>query len=574
METLPEDFSACTALVADGNANSRAVIVAQLRALGIHQVFQCIRPADARRRLEVQDFDFVLCEMYFPDEETTGQELLDDLRRNHLLPYATVFVMVTGEATYLKVAEAAESALDGYLLKPHKAAQLEERLMLARARKRSLQSVFDAIAQQDFERATDLCAQRFHQRGHFWLYAGRVGAELLMRLGRHAQAQALYQIMLEAEPLPWAQLGVARTHLERGELSLACSTAETLLKAEPDFAEAHDLLGRAQFEQGQFDAALVTFMHAVELTPSSITRVQTAGMMRFYCGQASAAAPLLERAVRLGLESKLFDAQTLALLALAKLAQEDRRGLLRCADHLNHLIERAPDNLRLQRLLAFTQACALLLSGDAEATCTAVIDLARDRMGSEFDFESAANVVALLTQMRSRQIYFRAAEDVIQSLASRFCSQRTHTEMLCACAADYAPYQGWIRGAHQQIQNDAEAALMLAHQGQITAAIEALEAGSAENLNVRLIDNAVQLLHKHAAQIPQFTRLNERVQALKQRAGAGNRRLTLGRPGRQAGGMALRSGARAKTAPLRNHFNSAQLPPGYPFREGVIDLDR
>ena len=42
----------------------------------------------------------------------TGQDLLDELRREQLLPFSTVFVMVTGEATYAKVTEAAESALD------------------------------------------------------------------------------------------------------------------------------------------------------------------------------------------------------------------------------------------------------------------------------------------------------------------------------------------------------------------------------------------------------------------------------------------------------------------------------
>ena len=572
MESLPEDFSTCTALVADGNANSRAVIVAQLRALGIHQIFQCIRPADARRRLEVQDFDFVLCEMYFPEDDTTGQELLDDLRRNHLLPFATVFVMITGEATYVKVAEAAESALDGYVLKPHKAAHLEERLMVARARKRSLQPVFDAIGNQDFERATTLCTERFHQRGHFWLYAGRVGAELLMRLGRYAQAQALYQIMLETEPLPWARLGIARTHLERGELTQACSSVEALLQDEPDYAEANDLLGRAQFERGQLELALATYVHATELTPSSISRVQSAGMLYFYCGQPRQAEPLLERAVRLGLESKMFDPQSLALLGLTRLARDDRRGLQRCLDDFAHLMGREPENSRLQRLAHFLTVGTLLLTGDAESTHAAVAGLAVDIKGSEFDFESAANLIALLAQMRSRQIYFREAEDVIHSVALRYCSHRTRTEMLCACAQDHAPYQDWIRKAHQQIQSHTEAALMLAHQGQIVAAIEALADHAEDCLNVRLIDNAVQLLHKYAAALPEHAALSERVHNLKQRAGAGNRRLTLGRSGRQPGGMLLRSGARAKAAPLsRVAPVSTQLPPSYPFDGGATD---
>jgi len=60
--------------------------------------------------------------------------------------------MITGEATYAKVAEAAESALDGYMLKPHKATQLGERLVAARVRKVSLQGIFTAIEEEASKR--------------------------------------------------------------------------------------------------------------------------------------------------------------------------------------------------------------------------------------------------------------------------------------------------------------------------------------------------------------------------------------------------------------------------------------
>ena len=61
-----------------------------------------------------------------------------------LLPYTTVFLMISGEASYDKVAEAAESALDGYLLKPYTASALGERLKQARHRKRELGAIFGA----------------------------------------------------------------------------------------------------------------------------------------------------------------------------------------------------------------------------------------------------------------------------------------------------------------------------------------------------------------------------------------------------------------------------------------------
>ncbi len=134
MQLREDDLSTAQALVIDPNPTSRSILVSQLRDLGMGTVVQTARLQDARRHLEYRKFDVVLCEMHFPQESMSGQDLLDDLRRNQLLPFATVFIMVTGEATYTKVAEAAESALDGYLLKPLKASQLCERLQLARIR--------------------------------------------------------------------------------------------------------------------------------------------------------------------------------------------------------------------------------------------------------------------------------------------------------------------------------------------------------------------------------------------------------------------------------------------------------
>ena len=128
---MPANLHDAKALVIEGNPQSRSIIVGQLRDAGVGTIVQCPRLADARTKLEMWTFDVVISEQYFEREDMTGQDLLDDLRRNQLLPFYTVFVMVTSESSYSKVAEAAESALDAYLLKPHTHNDLAQRLKLA-----------------------------------------------------------------------------------------------------------------------------------------------------------------------------------------------------------------------------------------------------------------------------------------------------------------------------------------------------------------------------------------------------------------------------------------------------------
>jgi CheY-like chemotaxis protein/cytochrome c-type biogenesis protein CcmH/NrfG len=344
MATFDDDLSKCTALVVDGNPTSRSILVGQLREFGMGSVSQAARAVDARRQLEFKSFDFVLCELHFASEDFSGQDLLDDLRRNQLMPFSTIFIMITGEATYAKVAEAAESALDGYLLKPHKAAHLGERLRQARVRKLSLQGIFSAIEAEDFATAARLCMERFESKGLFWLYAARVGAELMLRIGQPGEAQKLYRAVVAAKTLPWAKLGVARSQLDAGQTTQAVSTLESLISEDANFSDAYDVMGRAQFELGKFDKALETYRMAATLTPASVSRLQNFAMMTYYAGSHVEAEKLLDKTTRLGLESKMFDCQTLVLLAFTRLEIGDRKGLQRCHDDFARLMERNPDS--------------------------------------------------------------------------------------------------------------------------------------------------------------------------------------------------------------------------------------
>ncbi|WP_382328398.1 tetratricopeptide repeat protein [Hydrogenophaga sp. UC242_50] len=351
MPSAPNQLHDAHALVIEGNLQSRSILVAQLRDLGVGTVVQCSRLTDGRRKLEMASFDVVICEQRFERESGSGQDLLDDLRRNQLLPFHTVFVMLTAEASYASVAEAAESALDAYLLKPHTASRLAHRIVQARVRKQSLQDIFSAIDAQDFERAANLCQTRFEARQSYWLYAARIGAELMLRGGRVDEAQTLYQAVIEAKTLPWARLGVARAQLENGQPAKAVTTLESLIRDDDAYADAYDVMGRAQFELGNFQSALTTYEIATRLTPSSISRLLKHGMLAYYTGERSEGVELLDRATRLGLDSKMYDAQALLLLAFARLDNNDARGLQRTVDQLTRLRDRSHAPARPHRLL-------------------------------------------------------------------------------------------------------------------------------------------------------------------------------------------------------------------------------
>ena len=368
-ESGPNPAPPTQALIVDSNATSRSILVGQLREYGVTRIVQCSRVQDARARLEHTVFDYVLCDQFFGESNYSGQTLPDDLRRAQLLPFSTVFFMVTAEASYAAVAEAAESALDGYLLKPFTPSALFERLSLARLRKIHLKPIFDAIEAEDFEQAAALCVERFEARKPYWLYAARIGSELLLRLGRHDEARTLFEAVIAARALPWAKLGVARAQIESGQAARAITTLQELIGEDASFADAYDVLGHAQVEMGNFAQAIETYRTASTLTPDSVVRLQKLGMMSYYMGDRATATKVLARATVLGIDSKLFDYQSLVLLTFAYFAENDRKGIERCMADFARILERHHSSARIRRFAEVARALQLTWAATRAGLC-------------------------------------------------------------------------------------------------------------------------------------------------------------------------------------------------------------
>ena len=535
-----DDLSNTRALVVDGNPTSRSILVNQLREFGVPTVEQAVRVADARKVLELKTYDIVLCEQHFQPDAPTGQELLDDLRRNQLLPFATVFIMVTNEASYSRVAEAAESALDGYLIKPHAATALADRLYAARHRKAELADIYAAIESGEFARGADLCLARFNARKPYWLYAARIGAELLIRTERYPEAQQLYEAVVEAKTLPWAKLGVARAQLEKGETQRAIHTLENLIGEDPQYADAYDVLGRAQFELGNHEQTLAAYKMACTATPHSITRLQNLGHMCYYSGDREEAERCLGQCTRLGLDSKMFDPQTLVLLAFARLEAMDRKGLGQCRDDIVRLLGRQEGNRRLQRLSQTVETMFFILDKQFARAVDAVRALGKQVRDPAFDTESATNLISLAAQLAHKAIQLDDIEPAIDAMGMRFSVGRSMTELLAGNAALHPPYAERIRTAGAHVLKLAETAMSLSLGGDPAGAVRDLLRHGHETLNARLIETAHLVVQRYPNRIPDAKRYEEDIIAWRETYGVQTLRPTLNPTAKLAGSLSLR----------------------------------
>jgi DNA-binding response OmpR family regulator/Tfp pilus assembly protein PilF len=503
------------ALVIDGDTISRSILVAQLRDMGFGEVHQLRRVQDGRQKLELNTYDLVVCEYHFERSPYTGRDLLDDLRQHALLPLSTTFVMVTNERHYSKVAEVAETALDGYLLKPYKGNNLLERIAVARFRKRELQPIFDAIETNQMEKASDLCMRHFDAKGRHWLYTARIGAEISLNLGKVEDAQRLYNVVTQEKALPWARLGIAKVQGVQGQLQEARNTLDHLIADHRSFVDAYDVMAHIQMSQGQLEEAYATYEMACKITPAALTRIQKAGMLAQYTGRQKEAERYMAQAIEIGAGSRMFDPITSVVYAFCKYAQDDERSVAQCADTLSEALAASPESPRLQRFVLTLQTLLKAKAGETAAVESLVAMLLADALSSNGDMEAATNLVTLLGLVAERVPHKEKIDQTLLRLVQRFASSRMTLDVLVGSSSQEGHKQV-IQQNYQAIHTRVQAAIALTLENRHEDAVRDLIRGAHDTGNQRFIETAEGALKRHAARIgPAAQEMGADIEALK-----------------------------------------------------------
>lgn len=512
-----------SALIIDSHIASRTLMTLHLKEFGVNSIKQCTNLSDARKIFNDMRFDIVLCEQNFSNENSSGQHLLYDLRKSQLLPFSTIFIMVTGDATYETVTEAAESALDSYLLKPHKASQLLERLKKASRQKLELKEIHKTIEDKKYEKAVELCINRFNAKKEYWLYAARISSELLLRLGRNDEAMEMYKKIIKLNALPWAKLGIAKSMIQSGKTNNAIQILNQLICEEPMYADAYDVMGRAQLETSNIESALSTYKLACKLTPTSVHRLQSYGLMLFYFGDSEEAEKTLAKASQIGVGSSMFDSQSLVLLAFVRCVSGNEHGVKQCKADIEKILKNKSNNdNRYQRQHEVISTIFQILKGDFVRCIDSIRHMSKDIMTSSFDFEAASNLLTLLALMGNKAIKLDEFNVIVNKIGLRFCSSRYITEMLVGAASKYKPYADRIKSNHNDIIDISQESIMLSMNGDPLGAINKLNYQYEINGNINLIKNSSSVLQRYKDKVAMNTdiiKLEKYINDLKIRFG-------------------------------------------------------
>lgn len=242
----------------------------QLSVIGATSISMAANASELMRMTRNMGFDVVICDHHL-DEKRDGQQLLEEMRFQHILPLRSVFMIATAERKYNHVVAAAEFAPDDYLVKPFTPGQLSIRLDRSLRKKKALRQIFDHLEVCDHEGAIGACERVAKATPRYIIDVLRIKAESLIAVGRVEEATSIYESIATTRAVPWARMGYAMMLQRQKRFAEARNEAYQLNGEHPEFLSVYDMLAKVHEEAGEYREAIECLERASAITSSSNT---------------------------------------------------------------------------------------------------------------------------------------------------------------------------------------------------------------------------------------------------------------------------------------------------------------
>jgi tetratricopeptide (TPR) repeat protein len=263
-----EDYAKMTILICDDMFNMRRTIKNMLRHVGFENVLEAENGSKAWEILNKSKVDIVISDWNMP--EVPGVELLRRVRDDARLRDMP-FVMITAEVSESKIVQAAETEVDGYLIKPFVAKALEEKLEV----------IFNNRENPPpFERQM------------------KTGLSLLQS-DEYDKAVGAFSEALRIRPeSARARFEIAEAYARKGDLAQAERWNKEALSINPQYLRAYEGLSKIYEKQGKTDNAIKLMEKASEISPNNPRRHLELGKLFIKSGDKEKGERALQLAMK------------------------------------------------------------------------------------------------------------------------------------------------------------------------------------------------------------------------------------------------------------------------------------
>lgn len=295
-------YSTKKCLVIDDFPEIRGSMTRVLRNFGVESVDTAADGEEAVKLCSQNKYDIVICD-YNLGSSKDGQQVLEEVRFLRVLLMTSLFIMLTGESSREMVLGALECQPDDYITKPYTEASLRTRLNRAIVRHEALLHIKKAISDGDYHRALEGCNEMIQSDGRYAQDCIKIKGQLLFLLKQLKEARALYDSVLDKKPLVWAKLGMAKTQTELGNLDAAEDLLEDIIREDPRYIEAHDLLADVFTAKNDAVSAQKSVERAAQVSPKSVHRQRRLADLAETNGDDRLALKSHQQAIKWGMNS-------------------------------------------------------------------------------------------------------------------------------------------------------------------------------------------------------------------------------------------------------------------------------
>src|SRR5690606_5041043 len=357
-----------SALVIDDYPDMRGSIRRMLVNFGINEVRLAANGNEAIAECENNHFDIILCDYNLGDGKN-GQQVLEELRYRRLLKRTTAYMMITAETTKAMVFGALEYQPDDYLTKPFTQTVLQHRLDRLVLEKEELHEINRAVDEQDYDRAIALCDEQIQVKTRYAQKCYRIKANCFLEKHLYPQARAIYEDVIEARPVDWAQIGLGECLIQMGELDEAESLFNELIAQNCLCLEVYDALAQIKTQRGDIAGAQQLLEYASEVSPNAILRQQALAEISEGNGDTERAEKALRKVVRLGANSCYESPENyfkLARCIASQITTDDRKRIGDAEEVLDRARRRYRDDDQIRLQADIINAAIYARSGQGE----------------------------------------------------------------------------------------------------------------------------------------------------------------------------------------------------------------
>ena len=272
-EPIIKDKSQIRVLVVDDMINMRRTVRNMLRTLGYAHIIEAENGFAAWGKLSTTIIDLAIVDWNMP--EMNGIELLRKARADDKISKIP-FIMITAEIDEETIAEAAETEVDAYIIKPFVAKTLEEKMNAVLEKRENpsptdthlrLAQVFAGAGQ--FNKATDELRAALNINPNSPRVMVALG-DLHNQRGMLDDAEKAYKKAISLEPkYARAYDGLADVYKKKGDTKKSIDAMKEAITKSPKNALRQTNLGKVLLERGMVEEAKVAFESAVKNEPKN-----------------------------------------------------------------------------------------------------------------------------------------------------------------------------------------------------------------------------------------------------------------------------------------------------------------